>query len=63
MPDVCKGLSDSTGDGAPEEKIEITPAMLEAGVDEICTYNLDLETREQAVARIYEAMLLARKGH
>ena len=62
MPNVCKGRADSIGAGAPADEIEITPAMIDAGVDEICSYNLEYETREEAVARIFEAVLLARKG-
>jgi len=59
MCDVCKGRSDSIGAGAPAGNLEITQAMIEAGVGEICTYNLDFETKEEAVSRIFEAMLLA----
>jgi hypothetical protein len=36
--------------------------MIEAGVVEISNYNLDYETSEDAVARIFEAMIRARKG-
>jgi hypothetical protein len=46
--------------GAPDE-IEVTEEMIEAGVAEIATYNLDFESREEAVERIFVAMLLRGK--
>jgi hypothetical protein len=60
-PKSGKPVSDSTDSaGAPE--IEITPEMIAAGVNEIASYNLDFESREDAVARIYEAMFLASRS-
>jgi hypothetical protein len=43
---------------SPETEIEVTPEMVEAGVAEISNYNLDFETREEAVMRIFTAMIL-----
>jgi hypothetical protein len=39
-----------------EDEIEITPAMIEAGISELSRYNPDYESKDEAVARIYEAM-------
>ncbi len=41
-------------------EIEITPEMIEAGCTEIASYNLDFESREDAVRRIYSEMEKAR---
>lgn len=45
-----------------QDEVEITPAMLEAGLGEISTLNRYYETDEEAVTRIYEAMFLAGRG-
>jgi hypothetical protein len=48
--------------GAPavvEEEMEITPAMLIAGVEELSSFNLDFESPEEVVTRIYRHMQLA----
>jgi hypothetical protein len=42
--------------GAPANDMKITPAMVEAGVEEIASFNLDFESREEAVIRIYRRM-------
>jgi hypothetical protein len=41
-------------------EIEITPEMIEAGADALASVNLDFESEEAAVARIYRAMERAR---
>ena len=38
---------------------EVTPEMIEAGVSELLSYNLDFESEESAVSRIFRAMVLA----
>jgi hypothetical protein len=42
-----------------DDEIEITPAMIEAGVTELVRYNPDYVSKEDAVVRIYEAMFAA----
>lgn len=44
--------------GAPE--IEVTPAMIEAGVKAFYAYDSRFEAEEAGVARIYRAMCLAK---
>lgn len=40
------------------DEIEITPEMIEAGAAALAETNLDFETAEEAVARIYRAMAI-----
>jgi hypothetical protein len=53
--------SDSIGAGAPSSgtEIEITPAMLRAGVSALCAYDSEFESREEGVERIFRAMCRA----
>jgi hypothetical protein len=60
-PDSVKGApaesSESAGDGAPDE-IEITSAMIEAGVKEFfANRDLEIATPESAVFAIFMAMI------
>jgi hypothetical protein len=49
--------------GAPaEDEIEVTPAMIEAGVDVLSGFDPGFDTYETAVAIIYEAMEAARRS-
>jgi hypothetical protein len=48
--------------GAPENEIEVTPPMIEAGVGELCCSNEDFESKEEIVSRIYLAMISAPSG-
>jgi hypothetical protein len=63
---ACSSSYPAEGDkpkaGAPEDGIEITPEMIEAGVEELSSYNLDFESMEDAVTRIYREMVLAQGG-
>jgi len=52
---------DSIGAGAPDLEIEVTPAMLRAGVSALCHYEPEFETREEGAARIFRAMYRASK--
>ena len=58
---ACADSVEGSGAGAPEDEIDVTPEMIKAGVAELCTYNLDYETREEAAIRIFEAMWSANK--
>jgi hypothetical protein len=51
--------ADDIGAGAPADEIEITPAMIEAGVKEFCSYDPDLEQARDIVPEIFKAMLRA----
>ena len=42
MPTLPSPSADSAGTGAPDTEIEITPAMIEAGVHELSIRTLDL---------------------
>ena len=44
--------------GAPE--LEITPAMIDAGVDRLSRLDLEWDSSEQIVRAVYEAMAAAR---
>jgi len=46
-------------EGAPE--IEITPEMIEAGERELCRYDDAFEGTDEAVVKIYKAMVAASK--
>jgi hypothetical protein len=46
--------------GAPEQEIEITPNMIEAGVAALGKYDLRFGRPTEAVERIFTAMLSAR---
>jgi hypothetical protein len=48
--------ADSSG-GAGVPEIDITSAMIEAGCEALADFNYDFESREDAVVRIFEAML------
>lgn len=43
-------------------EIEVTPAMIEAGVDELLLYDGDHDRPEFRVCAIYEAMLRAKSS-
>lgn len=45
--------------GAPAIEIEITPAMIEAGALALSKHDAEFESSEEAVARIFRAMLAA----
>jgi hypothetical protein len=60
MPDVFRNRAgDNPGAGAPA--IELTPAMIRAGVSALCRYDSEFETREEGAEAIFRAMLLASK--
>jgi hypothetical protein len=46
--------------GAPETEIEVTPAMIEAGVGALCASNEDFEEKSDIVSAIYTAMAVAK---
>jgi hypothetical protein len=48
--------------GTSDEAIEITPEMIEAGIDAICKIDWRFETYEEAALSIYKAMRLASAG-
>ena len=60
MPDVDSPRADSVGAGAPADEIEITPAMIEAGVRAFCAYDPDIERPRDVVPDIFRAMMSAR---
>jgi DNA gyrase inhibitor GyrI len=43
----------------PSDEIEITSAMLAAGVSALCRYDSEFESREEGAERIFRAMLSA----
>jgi hypothetical protein len=49
--------AESIGAGAPADEIEITPAMIRAGVSAFCGCNSGFETERETVEQIYEAMV------
>lgn len=48
--------------GAPACEIEVTPAMIEAGVWEFYLFDPRLEEAEEMVVRLYRKMTKARSG-
>jgi hypothetical protein len=48
--------TDQIGAGAPEDKIEITPAMERAGTEAICAFDRRFGEIEDLAAEVYEAM-------
>jgi hypothetical protein len=56
MNDVPSTSPDTVGAGAPEDGIEITPAMVEAGVEEYSRVLHDMDSFEEIVTMIYKAM-------
>jgi hypothetical protein len=46
---------------AREEEIEVTPEMIEAGINAYCEWDSRFEETEGLVWQIYEAMELARR--
>jgi hypothetical protein len=50
--------------GAPVnfEETEFTPEIIVAGVEELSSFNLDFESGEEAVIRIYRRMQLVARG-
>jgi hypothetical protein len=53
--------ADSTGTGAPEE-IEVTPAMIEAGLEAFAGYSPRFDSREEMVVSVYRAMTILASG-
>jgi hypothetical protein len=54
----CANSESSEEAGAPE--IEVTPAMIEAGAQELAdSYMFDIETLESRVVSIFKTMVLA----
>ena len=47
--------------GAPEDEIEITPEMIEAGTLELASYDPEFESIEEAAKRVYRAMVLRQR--
>jgi hypothetical protein len=47
--------------GAPEEEIEVTPEMIEAGIRRLCTFDIRFGDDEDLVVVIYEAMETIRR--
>jgi hypothetical protein len=46
--------------GAPEREVEVTRAMIEAGIEVLCRSNEDFESKESIVFNIFDAMSGAR---
>ena len=57
---ACLGTASADGAGAPEREVEITPEMIEAGLDALAGFNRELESGNERVAEIFEAMFWAR---
>jgi hypothetical protein len=56
----------TTRDGVTAETaagVEVTPAMIDAGLLELARFTPDYESEENAVVRIYLAMTEAHRGH
>ena len=49
-------MSGTVDAGAPEDEIEVTPEMIEAGVNEFCAYDARFESAEDVVALIFRRM-------
>jgi hypothetical protein len=47
--------------GAPSDDVEITPEMIEAGVDAISKIHWEMDRFDEMAASIYMAMITARK--
>jgi hypothetical protein len=56
MDHVHSPSLDSVEAGAPEQKIEITPEMIEAGCRELSRYRHDESNDEEIVTAIFVAM-------
>ena len=56
MNDVCSPSLDSVEAGAPEQRIELTPEMIEAGCRELSRYRYDKSNDEEIVRAIFVAM-------
>lgn len=59
MSDIHSPCAESTGTGAPEAEIEITPEMIEAGVDELCDRLETLTLERGAIPTAARAIFLA----
>lgn len=63
MIDVPSPCADSTGTGAPETEIEITPEMIEAGLHHLLSFNQYRGSDdEQTVSEIFRAMTRAARS-
>lgn len=49
-------------DGKDVEEIEVTPEMIAAGRDEWAVFDERFESRDDALGRIYRAMLAVQSG-
>jgi hypothetical protein len=49
-------MAEPHNSGAPENEVEVTPEMIEAGVRAFLGRSLDLEHEDDIVADIYRAM-------
>lgn len=56
-PDIRRASAEGEAPDAGAPEIKITPAMIEAGCEALTDFNYDFESREDAVVRIFEAML------
>jgi hypothetical protein len=52
-------ISDHIKAGAPADEIEITPEMIEAGTLALSKHDEEFESSDEAVVRIFRAMLEA----
>lgn len=54
---------DKTGTGAPEAEIEITPAMIMAGIAAYCEWDSRFEEADGLVVSIFQAMEKVARHH
>ena len=59
--DTALAVGSSEPAGAPDVEIEITPAMLEAGLGEFCLFDRG-DPLEWVIPAVYSAMEKARRG-
>jgi hypothetical protein len=55
-----KHHADGIGVGAPEEEVEVTPAMTTVGVVHLFDYDPQFSNEEEVVEKMFKAMIRAR---
>ena len=60
MKTVHSPCAESVGTGAPTDEIEITPAMIKAGVCKLLDYDPEFSNETEIVLAIFDIVILAR---
>ena len=56
---MCHDSAVAPATGAPEDEIEVTPVMIEAGLPYLYRFDQERSVEENLISELYRAMVLA----